>query len=233
VIDSKNQSYGDILLTMAKKIGRPLTWGFLSLLGFGTVVATQVGWAETSAVQPADRGQRVSATSSVSIVAPAPKRQQQPPPKRTRLLSSNSFDLFVDALIQVESGGNPLCTGAAGERGLMQIKRTTWNETVAWLYSKSISFDRAFSPTANREVGTGYLVYLTGFLNQHAEKWHRDHRLALLAACYNAGPGAVRRAGFRLDRLPLSTQRYVERIIALHGQLMVEMAGEFALVPSG
>jgi hypothetical protein len=131
--------------------------------------------------------------------------------------------LFVEAIVQVESAGDPDRVGTAGERGLMQIKSATWREMTALLYTEPIDFERAFEPGLNREVGQAYLANLAEFLRVHQSAWQADMR-TLLAACYNAGPTRVREAGFDPRRLPPSTQDYVQRVAALHDLYMASPA---------
>ncbi len=130
-------------------------------------------------------------------------------------LQPSITDLFVEAVIQIESAGKPDVIGKAGERGLMQIKRETWREVTTQLFGKPVSFSRAFEPELNRQVGQAYLRMLVAFLYQHQEEWQSDMR-SLLLASYNAGPTHVREVGFDLRRLPASTQDYVDRAMALH-----------------
>ncbi|HMP89214.1 MAG TPA: lytic transglycosylase domain-containing protein [Kiritimatiellia bacterium] len=123
--------------------------------------------------------------------------------------------LLVESVVQIESGGRPEIVGGKGERGLMQIKEGTWRDTTKRLYGRSISFDRAFDPELNRQVGTAYLAYLHDFIQSHRDEWQADER-ALLLACYNAGPRRVANAKFDISKLPASTRDYVQRAQALH-----------------
>ena len=123
--------------------------------------------------------------------------------------------LLVDSVVQIESGGKPMTVGSRGERGLMQIMRSTWRQTTFDMYGRSIPFDQAFNPELNRTVGTAYLSRMHAFLQENRSKWQSDER-SLLLACYNAGPQRVIDAGFKLSRLPASTQDYVKRASALH-----------------
>lgn len=123
--------------------------------------------------------------------------------------------MFVEAIVQVESAGDPHCVGKSGERGLMQIKDGTWREMTTRLYAEPIDFSRAFEPELNREVGQAYLAHLERFLRSHRPAWRADMR-TLLAASYNAGPNRVREADFDPRRLPPSTQDYARRVSALH-----------------
>ena len=134
-------------------------------------------------------------------------------------------DLLVEAVIQVESAGNPHCVGRAGERGLMQIKEATWADTTLKLFGRKVSFDRAFEPRLNVEVGRAYLSGLQEYLAPHRDQWKADERSILLAA-YNAGPNALIRSGFDPSRLSAVTVDYVKRCSALHDHLLADDAGE-------
>ncbi len=132
-------------------------------------------------------------------------------------------ELLVEAVIQVESSGDPRKIGQAGERGIMQIKRATWKQVTRSLFGKPAPFDHAFNPTLNRRVGKAYLAELQVFLQEHRAAWRSDER-SLLLACYNAGPARVRESGFDISRLPSSTQSYVERATALHEYYLADDA---------
>lgn len=137
--------------------------------------------------------------------------------------AGKTSDLLLDAIVEVESGGNPFRVGRAGERGLMQIKRTTWHDVTKRLFGKPVSFDKAYAGNLNRHVGRAYLAELQRFLHEHRDEWHADER-SLLLACYNAGPSRVKRAEFDLTRLPRSTQGYIERASALHDHYLGKWA---------
>jgi soluble lytic murein transglycosylase-like protein len=124
-------------------------------------------------------------------------------------------DLLVEAIIQVESTGNPRLVGQAGERGLMQIKRGTWNEMTEHLYGRRLPFDMAFDSEVNVQVGRAYLAELQRMLGPHRASWKADER-ALLLAAYNSGPTSVIQAKFDLRRVPAQTANYVSRVEALH-----------------
>jgi len=126
-----------------------------------------------------------------------------------------SHDLLVESIVQIESAGVPDRVGSKGERGLMQIKRATWNETTRETFGEAVSFRRAFEPALNRQIGSAYLDSLRGYIHEHRTAWKSDER-SLLLACYNAGPAAVARAGFNLTALPAATRDYVSRASALH-----------------
>lgn len=131
---------------------------------------------------------------------------------------------LVDAIIQIESNGDPRKVGRHGERGLMQIKSGTWSDMTARLFGKPLSFDRAFDPALNRRVGTAYLAFLQERILPRQAEWKADER-ALLLAAYNAGPGRLIASRFDLARMPDQTRHYVERASALHDAYLDDMAG--------
>lgn len=124
-------------------------------------------------------------------------------------------DLLVDAIIHIESGGNPNRVGGVGERGLMQIRENTWRDVTRRHFGHPLPFDQAFDPELNRRVGQLYLGELQDFLYRHRDAWSADMR-SLLFAAYNAGPSRVRDAGFAMERMPASTRDYARRASALH-----------------
>lgn len=124
-------------------------------------------------------------------------------------------DFLVVAVVQIESDGKATKVGRAGERGLMQIKRSTWQHVTRKLYGRALPFDQAFDPAINRRIGRAYLAELQAFLHANKSKWKSDER-SLLLACYNAGPTCVMEAGFNVKRVPASTRSYIERATALH-----------------
>ncbi len=136
---------------------------------------------------------------------------------------NQATEKLIEAIIQIESHGDPKMVGGVGERGLMQIRESTWKEVVDKHFSEDISFDRAFEPEINRMVGRYYLGDLQIFLYANREKWKSDLR-SLLLASYNAGPDRVRKSGFNLKRLPKSVQSYAERGSALHDWYLSEDA---------
>lgn len=89
------------------------------------------------------------------------------------------IDALVDAVIKVESNGNPNATSPAGAQGLMQLMPATGKELAKELKVEYAPFD----PEQNRKLGTYYLNKLLG--------QYGDIKLAL--AAYNAGMGHVDR----------------------------------------
>ncbi len=155
--------------------------------------------------------------------SPPPAPAARPIPVSAPVDAGQAAARLIEAVIQIESGGDPLKIGRHGERGLMQIQAGTWREVTARLYGAPLPFDRAFEPALNRRVGAAYLAHLQNRLLARRSEWKSDER-ALLLAAYNAGPGRLRAARYALERMPRSTRDYVERAGALHDTLLEDSA---------
>ena len=105
---------------------------------------------------------------------------------------------LLEAMAEVESGGDPLGVSPKGALGLMQLMPATASE---------FSVLNPFNPVANVRGAADFLDYLrTRFANNP-----NLQGLPALLAAYNAGPGAVERYG----GIPpyAETNKYVERVI--------------------
>ena len=105
-------------------------------------------------------------------------------------------ELF-DALVEAESGYNPAARSSAGALGLTQLMPGT---------AKGLGVD-PLDPDQNLLGGARYLSQMI--------RRFGDARTAL--AAYNAGPGAVDRAGGTVPRYA-ETQAYVDRVMHLYEQ---------------
>lgn len=133
-------------------------------------------------------------------MAPGAKIAPEAPADLRGLISdaaeeSGVDDTLFDALISVESGYNPTARSKAGALGLSQLMPDT---------AKSLGVD-PLDPKSNLRGGAKYLAQLL--------KEFGSAPLAL--AAYNAGPGAVRKAGNAIPPYP-ETEAYVNRIMAIY-----------------
>jgi Transglycosylase SLT domain len=116
---------------------------------------------------------------------------------------------LLKALIVTESGFDATAVSPKGAVGLMQIMPVT-AERYGLTGDRKTSLQKKLAdPGTNIKTGTRYLRYL---LNLFAG------RLDLALAAYNAGEGAVRRAGNQIPDYP-ETQNYVKTVMQLYGML--------------
>ena len=122
-----------------------------------------------------------------------------------------TLPVLLAALIAIESGGEPNAVGKAGERGLCQIMKPTWEWICADVLKKPYSWQEAFDEEKNKEVAMAYFCWIRRWLAKHKAKW-RSSELDLILATYNAGPGRVRKAKFDVQKCPKSTREYIGRV---------------------
>jgi hypothetical protein len=150
---------------------------------------------------------RKSALTILLIVLASARAAAQPLPNQPNLKAlfavigrmHNIDPELLEAMAEVESGGDPLSVSPKGALGLMQLMPTTASE---------FSVLNPFNPVANVSGAADFLDYLR---NRFANNPSLQGLPALLAA-YNAGPGAVEKYG----GIPpyAETNRYVRRVIA-------------------
>ena len=113
------------------------------------------------------------------------------------------FEL-LKALIATESGFDPAAVSPKGAVGLMQVTPAT-----AQRYGVTGGRQKLADPVVNIRVGAKYLHDLLGM-------FHGSVELAL--AAYNAGEGAVARAGNRIPDFR-ETRNYVKTVLQLYEML--------------
>ncbi len=145
---------------------------------------------------------------SAGLLSPDAARLQMP---SGGLLGSDLVPGLEQAVMQVESGGNPAAVSSKGAVGAMQTMPGTLRDPG---YGVAPARDR--SPAELERVGKDYLQAM---LRQYA-----DPRAAL--AAYNWGPGnvdnALRAAGGNVEAMlasaPAETRAYVPKVLAQAGQ---------------
>jgi soluble lytic murein transglycosylase-like protein len=125
----------------------------------------------------------------------------------------------------VESGLKPVARGRRGSRGIMQIKRSTFQT----LKEKEPRFLDIDDPHWNIAAAVYYDRVL---FDQWGDRKPLLNRLSFTFASYNAGPSHVRYSAERARRkertdgqwkevapfVPKTTRRYVRRIVGLMGE---------------
>ena len=126
------------------------------------------------------------------------------------------FDpVFLLAVIQNESGFNPLVRGSHGEIGLMQLLP----DTAKWVSTKfNIPCENTVAcledPVTNIKLGSAYLSYLR-------ERF--SNRSQLYLAAYNMGTGNVNRALSRQMMPHLYPSRVMTRYLTYYSKLNDEL----------
>lgn len=117
---------------------------------------------------------------------------------------------LLDAIIQVESSGNPYAFNPKSKaRGLTQITPLAWQDLTVHYPKKykELNYERdIFKPTVARHAGRDYLSVLVKYLNNYGIPITMDN----LLASYNWGVGNLKKKG--LKKAPKETQNYIEAI---------------------
>lgn len=118
---------------------------------------------------------------------------------REAALRHSVSEALLTAVIAVESGFDPRAVSPKGAKGLMQLMPAT---------ARRFGVSDVFAVHDNLHGGAAYLSQLMAL-------FENDRSLAL--AAYNAGEGAVLRAGRRIPAYP-ETQQYVAKVLAYAGR---------------
>lgn len=117
---------------------------------------------------------------------------------------------LLKAVIATESGFNPKAVSPKGAVGLMQLMPTTAQRFGVQAQATQTLEERLTDPRTNLQAGARYLALLL-------RQFGGETELAL--AAYNAGEGAVLRAGRQVPNYP-ETQKYVRKVSQLHQYLL-------------
>jgi soluble lytic murein transglycosylase-like protein len=116
---------------------------------------------------------------------------------------------LLQALIATESGFNTHAVSPKGAVGLMQLMPPTAQQYGVRTDKKTPIEKKLTDPRTNIRAGSRHLRYLIDMF---------PGQLELAVAAYNAGEGAVQRAGNRIPNYP-ETQNYVKTVMQLYSHL--------------
>ena len=116
---------------------------------------------------------------------------------------------LLQALIATESGFDTQAVSPKGAVGLMQLIPPTAERYGVRADKNSPIQKKLTDPQVNIKAGSSYLSDLIKLFPGHLE---------LAIAAYNAGEGAVQRAGNRIPNYP-ETKNYVKTVMQLYGHL--------------
>lgn len=116
---------------------------------------------------------------------------------------------LLKAMMATESGFNAGAVSPKGAVGLMQIMPATAERYGLSGDATLTVSDKLADPKTNIGIGARYMAYLIKLF---------PGQIDLAVAAYNAGEGAVQRAGNRVPNYP-ETQKYVARVLGLYDGL--------------
>ncbi|MDQ3058790.1 MAG: lytic transglycosylase domain-containing protein [Pseudomonadota bacterium] len=116
---------------------------------------------------------------------------------------------LLQAVIATESRFNPKAVSPKGAIGLMQLIPPTAARYGVRDDKNSLAEEKLTDPKTNIRAGSSYLNYLIKLFPGEIE---------LAIAAYNAGEGAVKRAGNKIPNYP-ETQNYVKTVMQLYQNL--------------
>ncbi|MFH1459500.1 MAG: lytic transglycosylase domain-containing protein [Candidatus Omnitrophota bacterium] len=118
---------------------------------------------------------------------------------------------LIYSMISVESSFNINAVSHCDARGIMQVTRPTWDWITQEYLEVNWDFDEdCFDLEKNITVGIRFLKWISDYLDNHSAELN-DTKLNLMAACYNAGPGAIQKYNFQIPPYE-ETQNYVKKI---------------------
>lgn len=155
---------------------------------------------------PVAAGAEAAARRAVASVSAKPVYQDLQPHLH-QVAQAHGVDLaLVKAVAVAESAFNPLAVSHKGAVGLMQVMPATAQRYAMQHLPRAEVAQRLKDPRLNAELGVRYLADLQRLF---------PGRLDLVLAAYNAGEGAVTRAGHQIPNYR-ETQHYVSRVLALY-----------------
>ena len=234
--------WGVVVLLLAGLQATPARadiWGYTDAQGMPHFSSFQVderyeillgdrGEPEPYTVQPYRKPAQV--TAQAQVTAPTPRMlvyfEELPSYKAVHPLlieasATHGIDYaLLQALIATESGFNSRAVSPKGAVGLMQLIPPT-AERYGVRAGKNASVEKKLTdPVINIRAGARYLSDLIKMF---------PGQLELALAAYNAGEGAVQRAGNRIPNYP-ETKNYVKTVMQLYGHLKPP-AGATATAP--
>lgn len=197
--------FGSVLLAFAAAPAQADIYGFVDENGhahfsdvkidsrYKLYMKTRPAPAVEAAAAPADAPAPLAAPRSAAIRAP--KAHAKYADLIARVAKEQQVDpALLHAVITVESAYNPRARSPKGATGLMQLMPDT---------ARRYGTTDLTNPLENLRAGAKYLRDLLGMF---------DNNLRLVLAAYNAGEGAVARAGNRIPPYP-ETRAYVPRVL--------------------
>lgn len=152
-----------------------------------------------------------SAQRAVAVMNASPVFQEVQGSLTAASLSHGVDYELLKAVVVAESGFNPKAVSHKGAVGLMQIMPATAQRYGVQSEAGLSVASKLTDPHLNIRTGTRYLADLLRMFGGDTE---------LAVAAYNAGEGAVMRAGNRIPNYK-ETQQYVKKVMAVYRVLQI------------
>lgn len=218
-----------LLAALAAAPARAEIWGYVDLKGNGHFAAHQVderyelflrsteSLQEKPVLKEAASETRPAQNSGAAGASPRKLAyfQVSPSYKAVKHLireasTTHGIDYeLLQAVIATESGFNARAVSPKGAIGLMQLIVPTAARYGVKDDKDSLAEEKLTDPKTNIRAGSSYLNYLIKLF---------PGELELAIAAYNAGEGAVKRAGNKIPNYP-ETQNYVKTVMKLYQHL--------------
>lgn len=192
---------GAVVLALAAIAGPAAAQVYAGTDAGGGLVLSNFSSDEATTLLIAPELVRAPAATPDGAAPPAVKAPTALPPKALAPLIRDAAqrhalaESLLTAVIAVESGFDPRAISPKGAKGLMQLMPQT---------ARRFGLKDPFAARDNLHAGAAYLRELITLF---------DNDLQLALAAYNAGEGAVMRAGRRIPAYP-ETRDYVAKVLA-------------------
>lgn len=192
---------GAVVLALAAIAGPAAAQVYAGTDAGGGLVLSNFSSDEATTLLIAPELVRAPVATPDGAAPPAVKAPTALPPKALAPLIRDAAqrhalaESLLTAVIAVESGFDPRAISPKGAKGLMQLMPQT---------ARRFGLKDPFAARDNLHAGAAYLRELITLF---------DNDLQLALAAYNAGEGAVMRAGRRIPAYP-ETRDYVAKVLA-------------------
>jgi len=134
-----------------------------------------------------------------------------------------NWDSLVEAVIEVESSGDPDAVSPQGCIGLMQINPNgalkEWNEYQTKICNgvpygakyRDFANDSLYYPIINKTIGTWYLKRL--------KNHYKCPTIEHILSAYNGGITRLRRNNWDIEKMPSETKSYVKKVMRIYNHV--------------
>ncbi|MCX6747118.1 MAG: lytic transglycosylase domain-containing protein [Candidatus Pacearchaeota archaeon] len=121
---------------------------------------------------------------------------------------------FIRNVIRIESSDYSKAVGTEGERGYMQIMKSTWYEVEKQDFKKN-----AFIPEKNIGAGIKYMLLIDNYCRKNHPKWEELNdweKLKIITASYNGGKAKLKKMNWDISKMKKRTRNYIIKLDNLY-----------------